>query len=165
MISLQTFFQQTFNYFRTLKENFFSWSLCLLKSEILDSRAVALEKKGQFHKYFFGIFEIFEYLFLSKHFQNLSVLHSLVRQQAADGIRATVLKGLPDALLYWQQPAVFVSQNRLVHRRCLSCYCEKYYVQNAGLWSSILVTRNALIRNLKNGVFLRRFAKGVLLLW
>ena len=47
---LQTFFRQTSNYCRTLKRKHFSWSLCLLESESLDSTVVALEKKGQFGK-------------------------------------------------------------------------------------------------------------------
>ena len=35
-------------------------------SEILESRAVALEKKAHFRKKFFGIFEILEYPFFLK---------------------------------------------------------------------------------------------------
>ena len=54
----------------------FSWSLHLLKSEILDCRAVELEKKGQFRKVFFGSFKILEHPFLSEHFQNASVVQS-----------------------------------------------------------------------------------------
>ena len=46
MILLQTFFRQTSNYCRTPKRKHFSWSLCLLKSESLDCRVVALEKSG-----------------------------------------------------------------------------------------------------------------------
>ena len=46
----------------------FSWKLYLLKSEIQDCSAVALEKKGQFRKDAFGIFEILEYPFLSFSF-------------------------------------------------------------------------------------------------
>ena len=46
-----------------------SCSLFLLKSEILDCRAVTSEKKGQFCKDFFGIFEILDDPFLSEHFQ------------------------------------------------------------------------------------------------
>ena len=52
----------------------FSWNLYLLKSEIQDCRAVALEKEGQFRKDVFGIFEILEYTFLFEHFQNVSVV-------------------------------------------------------------------------------------------
>ena len=60
-----------------------------------------------------------------------------------------------------------ICKNRLVHRRCLSGYCEKYHVQSTEFWPSILVkiTRLALSQNLKNGVWLRRFAEGVLFLW
>ena len=43
-------------------------------SEILDCRAVALEKKAHFRKDFFGIFEILECPFLSEHSQNVSVI-------------------------------------------------------------------------------------------
>ena len=32
----------------------------MLKSEILDCRVVALEKKGRFRRYFFGVLEILE---------------------------------------------------------------------------------------------------------
>ena len=50
-------------------------------SEILDCRAVALEKKAHFRKDFFGIFEILEHLFLSEHSQNASVVKSGSRLQ------------------------------------------------------------------------------------
>ena len=75
-----------------------------------------------------------------------------------------------DVFLYWQQSGIFVSQNRLAHRGCPSGCCEKYHVQSLQSWSSVLVkkdsiTRVALIRNLKNGVLLMRFDKGVLFLW
>ena len=50
MTLLKTFFWQTSNYCRTLKRKHFSWSLCLLESESLDCRVVALEKKAQFCK-------------------------------------------------------------------------------------------------------------------
>ena len=50
------------------------WSrLYFLKSEILDCRTVALGKQV-----FFGVFEILEDPFLSKHFQNVSAVQSLV---------------------------------------------------------------------------------------
>ena len=39
-----------------------------------EEQIVALEKKGQFCKDFFGISEILEHHFPSKHFQNLSVV-------------------------------------------------------------------------------------------
>ena len=45
-------------------------------SEIMGCRAVALEKKAQFCKYFFGIFENLEHPFLSEHSQNVSVMQS-----------------------------------------------------------------------------------------
>ena len=54
-----------FQLFQNTHRKHFSWSLYLLKSEILDCRAVALEKKGQFRKDFFWIFEILELSFLS----------------------------------------------------------------------------------------------------
>ena len=44
-------------------------------SEIVNCRAVALEKKGHFRKEFFGVFEILEHPILSKHSQ-VSVLQS-----------------------------------------------------------------------------------------
>ena len=43
-------------------------------SEILDCRAVTLEKKAHFRKDLFGIFEILEHSLLSKHSQNVSVV-------------------------------------------------------------------------------------------
>ena len=43
-------------------------------SEILDCKAVALERKAHFRKYFFGIFEILEHPLLSQHSQNVSVV-------------------------------------------------------------------------------------------
>ena len=43
-------------------------------SEILDYRAVTLEKKAHFRKDLFGIFEILEHPLLSKHSQNVSVV-------------------------------------------------------------------------------------------
>ena len=46
----------------------------MLKSEILDCMAIALEKKGQFRKKHFEIFEILQNSFLSEHFQNVSVV-------------------------------------------------------------------------------------------
>ena len=70
-----------------------------------------------------------------------------------------------------------ICKNRVIHRCCLSGYCEKYHVQSTELWSSILVktwnlhgkkdsmTRLALSQNQKNGVWLRRFAESVLFLW
>ena len=39
-----------------------------------EEQIVALEKKGQFCEDFFGISEILEHHFPSKHFQNLSVV-------------------------------------------------------------------------------------------
>ena len=45
-------------------------------SDILDCRAVTLEKKTHFRKHFFGIFEILEHPLLSKHSQNVSVVQS-----------------------------------------------------------------------------------------
>ena len=44
-----------------------------MMQEILDGRAVPLEKRGHFRKDFFGIFEILENPFLSEHSQNTSV--------------------------------------------------------------------------------------------
>ena len=44
-----------------------------MMSNILDCRAVALEKKG----HFFGIFEILEHSFLSEHSQTIFVQLSL----------------------------------------------------------------------------------------
>ena len=44
--------------------------------------------------------------------------------------------------LWWSPILVATSnicENRLVHRRCPSGYCEKYRVQSTKLWSSILV--------------------------
>ena len=49
------------------------------KVEILDCRAVALEKKGKFCKDFFGSFEILEHPSLSEYFQNVSVVQSVSR--------------------------------------------------------------------------------------
>ena len=43
-------------------------------SEILDCRAVALEKKAPFRKDFLGIFEILENPFLTEHCQNVSAV-------------------------------------------------------------------------------------------
>ena len=43
-------------------------------SEILDCKAVALERKTHFRKYFFGIFEILEHPLLSQQSQNVSVV-------------------------------------------------------------------------------------------
>ena len=54
----------------------------MLKSEILDCKAVGLEKKGQFRKYFFGICKILEHPFLSEHFQHVSVVQSGSRLKA-----------------------------------------------------------------------------------
>ena len=45
-------------------------------SEILDWRAVTLEKKAHFRNDFFGIFEILEHPLLSKQSQNVSVVQS-----------------------------------------------------------------------------------------
>ena len=45
-------------------------------SEILDWRAVTLEKKAHFRNDFFGIFEILEHLLVSKQSQNVSVVQS-----------------------------------------------------------------------------------------
>ena len=45
-------------------------------SEILDSKAVVLEKKAHFRKDFFEIYEISEHLFLSEHSQNVSIVQS-----------------------------------------------------------------------------------------
>ena len=44
--------------------------------EILDCRAVALEKKVQIRKYFFEIFEISGHPFFSEHFRNVFVVYS-----------------------------------------------------------------------------------------
>ena len=48
----------------------------MLMSEILDNRAVALEKKKHFCKDFFQIFEILEHHFLSERSQNVCVVQS-----------------------------------------------------------------------------------------
>ena len=45
----------------------FAWNLYLLKWESWDCRAIALGKKGQFRKDFFGIVDILEYTFLFEH--------------------------------------------------------------------------------------------------
>ena len=45
-------------------------------AEILDCRAVTLEKKPLFRKDFFGIFEILEHRLPSNHPQNVSVVQS-----------------------------------------------------------------------------------------
>ena len=63
-----------FQLFQNTQRKHFSWSLHLLMSEILDCRAVALEKKAHFRKYVFGIFEILEHPLLSQHSQNVSVV-------------------------------------------------------------------------------------------
>ena len=62
-----------FQLFQNTYRKHFSCSLYLLKSKILDCRAVPSEKKGQFRKDSFWIFEILEHPFLSEHFQNVSV--------------------------------------------------------------------------------------------
>ena len=51
----------------------------MLMSEILDCRVVALDKKGQFRKVFFGVFEILKITSFSEHFQNVSVVQSRSR--------------------------------------------------------------------------------------
>ena len=61
------------------KEVFFFEYLCLLKSEVLNCRSVVLVKMGQFRKDFVGNFEILEHPFLSEHFQNVSVVQSVIR--------------------------------------------------------------------------------------
>ena len=53
---------------------FFFLESVLLKSEILHYRAEALEKRGQFRNDFLWIFKILEDVFLSEHFQNVSVV-------------------------------------------------------------------------------------------
>ena len=70
MTSLSTFLWQIATIQKTQRKHF-SRSLYLFKSNILDYRAVALEKKGQFRKDFFEIFEIFEH-----PSQNVSVVQS-----------------------------------------------------------------------------------------
>ena len=72
----------------------------------------------------------------------------------------------PQKSLWWIPILVVtcnISKNRLPHGHYPSGYCEKYHVQLTQLWSSILVkktiTRLALSRNLKNGVWLRRLLK------
>ena len=59
--------------FLTISEHFspakhFSWSIILLKSEILVCRPITLDKKGQFCESL-KIFDILEFLVLSAHFQ------------------------------------------------------------------------------------------------
>ena len=56
-------------------QEFFFLESVLLKSEILHYRAEALEKRGQFRNDFLWIFKILEDVFLSEHFQNVSVVH------------------------------------------------------------------------------------------
>ena len=68
-----------FQLFQNTQRKHFSWSLHLLMSEILDCRAVALEKKAPFRKDFFGIFGTFEGPFLTEHSQNVSVTQSRSR--------------------------------------------------------------------------------------
>ena len=68
-----------FQLFQNTQRKHFSWSLHLLMSEILDCRAVALEKKAPFRKDFFGIFGTFEGPFLTEHSQNVSVAQSRSR--------------------------------------------------------------------------------------
>ena len=65
-----------FQLFQNTQRKRFPFSLYLLNSEILESRAVALEKKGQFCKDLFWNFEFFKHPFLSEHFQNVSAVQS-----------------------------------------------------------------------------------------
>ena len=71
-------FLANFEIFQNTQKETFFLDLCLRKSEILDYRAVALEKERQF-TFFFGIFEILEHPFLSEQFQNVSVVQSSSR--------------------------------------------------------------------------------------
>ena len=64
-----------FQLFQNTHRNFFFLESVLLKSEILHYRAEALEKRGQFRNDFLWIFKILEDVFLSEHFQNVSVVH------------------------------------------------------------------------------------------
>ena len=70
MTSLSTFLCQIATIQKTQRKHF-SRSMYLFKSNILDYRALALEKKGQLRKDFCKIFEIFEH-----PFQNVSVVQS-----------------------------------------------------------------------------------------
>ena len=59
-----------------------------------------------------------------------------------------------------------ICKNRLAYRHYLSGYCEKYAQSTVFSFSKVdSVTRLGLSQNLKNGVWLRRFAEGVLVLW
>ena len=64
-----------FQLFQNTHRKFFFLESVLLKSEILHYRAEALEKRGQFRNDFLWIFKILEDVFLSEHFQNVSVVH------------------------------------------------------------------------------------------
>ena len=64
-----------FQLFQNTHRKFFFFESVLLKSEILHYRAEALEKRGQFRNDFLWIFKILEDVFLSEHFQNVSVVH------------------------------------------------------------------------------------------
>ena len=77
MASFQTFFWKISKYFRTLKRKNFCWSLCLLKSEFWTVGLQRQRKRDSLD--FFGIFEILEHVFLSEHFQNVSVVQSSSR--------------------------------------------------------------------------------------
>ena len=70
---LGVYILQTDNLFQNTQRKDFSWSLHLM-SEILDCRAVALEKKGHFCK----DFRISEHPFLSEHSENVSLVQSVV---------------------------------------------------------------------------------------
>ena len=122
-------------------------------SEILDCSAVALEKKTHFRKDSFGIFKILKncrlfscssnkmelhYIFFSDNFPKFSL--QLYQNNL---IKSSVMKLSQLKNLWWIPILVAtysICKNRLVYRRCLSGYCEKY-VQITGLWSSILVKK------------------------
>ena len=57
----------------------FSRSLIFVKVGSSGIKSVTLEKKGQFCKGFFGIFEILKHLFLSEHFQKSIYIGGVAR--------------------------------------------------------------------------------------
>ena len=78
------------------------------------------------------------YIFFSDNFPKFSL--QLYQNNL---IKSSVMKLSQLKNLWWIPILVAtcsICKNRLVYRRCLSGYCEKY-VQSTGLWSSILVKK------------------------
>ena len=121
------------------------------------------------------VLPLLSYLHQKNIFYHISALNAYIKKRLRQGQFLEMFEGaiLPTESLRWIPILVAtcnIFKNRTDHGCCPSGCCEKYNVQSTQLRSAILIKKSfitglALCRNLKNGVWLKRFAEGVLFPW